>query len=185
MRTRVGYAGGTKPSPTYRSLGDHTESIQIDFDPKQISYDQLLAVFWKSHDPTQRPYSRQYMSAVFCQDDEQRRQAEASKTREEARLKARIHTEIRPAAAFTLAEDYHQKYYLRNVRSLMQDFAANFSREADFVASTAAARLNGYVGGNAAPAQVKRELPLLGLSEAGQKRLLEILRLPPALTCGQ
>lgn len=65
IRTRVGYAGGSKENPTYYSLGDHSETIQIDYDPTQISYGQLLEVFWNSHNPTYEPWSRQYMSIIF------------------------------------------------------------------------------------------------------------------------
>jgi peptide methionine sulfoxide reductase MsrA len=61
----VGYAGGMKKNPTYRSLGDHTETVQIDFDPSVIPYGELLAVFWESHEPGSSTWSRQYMNAVF------------------------------------------------------------------------------------------------------------------------
>jgi len=65
VRTRVGYTGGSTKNPTYHSLGDHTETVQIDYDPTQISFEELLDVFWDSHRPTQRAWSRQYMAAVF------------------------------------------------------------------------------------------------------------------------
>ncbi len=65
VRTRVGYAGGTKRNPTYYNLGDHTETIQIDYDPTYVSYRELLDIFWESHDPAARPWSRQYMAVVF------------------------------------------------------------------------------------------------------------------------
>jgi len=62
-RTRVGYAGGSTSSPTYRNIGDHTETIQIDYNPKEISHEELLDVFWRSHSPEVKSWSRQYMSA--------------------------------------------------------------------------------------------------------------------------
>ena len=62
IRTRVGYAGGTKKNPAYHNLGDHTETIQIDYDPTKISFEKLLETFWDSHNPAQRSWSRQYMS---------------------------------------------------------------------------------------------------------------------------
>ena len=65
IRTRVGYAGGTTNNPTYRALGDHAETIQVDYDPTQISYEELLEAFWTSHSPTSRPWSRQYASIIF------------------------------------------------------------------------------------------------------------------------
>ena len=61
----MGYSGGETLYPTYRSMGDHSESIQIDYDPARISYEELLEIFWKNHNPTQRAWRRQYMSAIF------------------------------------------------------------------------------------------------------------------------
>ena len=86
----------------------------------------------------------------------------------------KIHTEILPFGKFYLAEDYHQKYQLRQRRQLMMEFKAFYSRNIDFVNSTAAARVNGYVGGHGSPDEIKANLANLGLSAAGQKRLLEI-----------
>ena len=76
LRTRVGYTGGTLANPTYRRLGDHTEAIQLDFDPSRVSFEQLLRLFFASHDPHEReaspkgdePYKRQYMSAIWPAD---------------------------------------------------------------------------------------------------------------------
>jgi peptide-methionine (S)-S-oxide reductase len=147
IRTRVGYAGGTKDNPTYHNLGNHTETIQIDYDPEKISYEKLLEVFWDSHHPTSKPWSRQYMSIIFYHDEEQRRLALESKESEEVRLGSKIFTEIIPFSNFYLAEDYHQKYYLQGVKELKRDFRAVYADTADFVNSTAAARVNGYVGG--------------------------------------
>lgn len=113
IATRVGYAGGTTPDPTYTNLGDHTESIQIDFDPAVISYEDLLAEFWTSHMPTRPTRSRQYASIIFFADDAQRSAAEASKRAFENAV-GTAYTEIRPLDRFYLAEDYHQKYYAKH-----------------------------------------------------------------------
>ena len=107
--TRVGYTGGTTPDPTYHSMGDHTESIQIDFDPNVISYQALLDHFWASHDPVYKS-SCQYKSAIFYHDDEQKRLAEESFAEEEKKRKKKIFTCLQPLETFYLAEDYHQKY---------------------------------------------------------------------------
>ncbi|MCD4673067.1 MAG: peptide-methionine (S)-S-oxide reductase [Anaerolineaceae bacterium] len=88
-------------------MGDHAETIQIDFDPHQVSFDELLEVFWQSHNPTSGAWSRQYMSSIFVHDEEQRKQAEASKMHREAELGRKIFTEIADYKGFTLAEDYH------------------------------------------------------------------------------
>jgi peptide-methionine (S)-S-oxide reductase len=169
----VGYSGGTKKNPTYHDLGDHSESIQIDFDPTQISYPKLLEVFWKGHDPTSRSWSRQYRAALFFHNEEQKRSALESRDREAARIDGKIRTEILPATEFYLAEDYHQKYYLRQDFILSNEFRTMFPSERDLVNSTAAARVNGYMGGYGTNAALKEELDQLGLSEAGRKKLLE------------
>jgi peptide-methionine (S)-S-oxide reductase len=173
VRTRVGYSGGTKENPTYHDLGDHSESIQIDFDPTQISFQNLLEVFWKAHDPTRRSWSRQYRAALFFHNEKQKRLALESRDREAARINGKIRTEILPATEFYLAEDYHQKYYLRQDFVLDNEFRKMFPSERDFVNSTAAARVNGYISGYGTITALKEELGQLGLSEAGRKRLLE------------
>jgi len=148
IRTRVGYTGGTTESPAYHNLGDHTETIQIDYDPTLISYEQLLEIYWDSHNPTVQPWSRQYMSIVFYHNSEQRELAMETKQSEEARLGRPVYTEIIPFSEFYLAEDYHQKYYLQQLPELMKELATIYPNFADFIDSTAAARINGYVGGH-------------------------------------
>ena len=104
--TRVGYTGGTKRDPTYTELGDHTEAIEVTFDPKKISYEQLLDHFWKQHDSTV-PQKIQYRSAIFPLDETQRDSAESSLRNQPGQ----IQTAIDPAKVFSEAEDYHQKYF--------------------------------------------------------------------------
>jgi peptide-methionine (S)-S-oxide reductase len=169
----VGYAGGTRPNPTYRSLGDHTETLRVEFDPAAVSYEELLEVFWESHDPTARAYSRQYRAVVFYHGEEQKRLAEASRGRVAARLSSPIRTEVLPAGPFTPAEDYHQKYYLRNSGELMEEFKRLFPDPKGFARSTAAARANGYLGRHADADTVRRALPSLGLSPRGQALLAD------------
>lgn len=172
IRTRVGYSGGTKKNPTYHDLGDHSETIQIDFDPTQVSYEQLLDRFWKAHDSTSRSWSRQYRTALFFHNAEQRRLALESRDREAARIKGKIRTEVLPATEFYPAEDYHQKYYLRQDFVLGNEFRFIFPSERDFRNSTAAARVNGYIGGYGTIKALQEELDQLGLSEAGRRKLL-------------
>jgi peptide-methionine (S)-S-oxide reductase len=175
IRTRVGYSGGTKEHPTYRSLGDHTETVEVDYDPTQISYGDLLKVFWASHHPGSSAWSRQYMNVIFYHNDEQKRQAEESKARVAAQTGSPVQTAILPATEFTLAEDYHQKYYLRQAAGIFRELSHYYPNTGDLVASRAAARLNGYVAGYGSPAQLREELPELGLSpEAGQQLLAAV-----------
>ena len=174
ISTRVGYAGGTTSHPTYHNIGDHSETIQIDYDPSRISYEELLKVFWDSHSPTMQPWSRQYLSIVFYHSDEQRQLAMATRQREEARSGRAILTEIVPLSVFHLAEDYHQKYFLQQIRELMREFHVIYPDFSDFVNSTAAARINGFVGGYGSLESLEEQLSSFGLSSAAQSRLLEI-----------
>ncbi|MCK6630630.1 MAG: peptide-methionine (S)-S-oxide reductase [Anaerolineae bacterium] len=177
IRTRVGYAGGQKRNPTYHSLGDHTETLQLDYDPAQISYEELLEIFWTAHTPTRRSWSKQYMAAIFYHNEAQQQAALASRARQAARHQAPITTEILPATEFYLAEDYHQKYMLRYSAELLDELKAIYPNHQDLVNSTAAARVNGYVSGYGDIAQLQKELDSLGLSPKGRQRLLEMARL--------
>ncbi len=162
IRTRVGYSGGTKKNPTYYSLGDHSETIQIDFDPAKITYEQLLNVFWASHNPDRKSWSRQYMAAVFYHNEEQKKLAIKTRDHVADQLKSKIYTEILPATEFYLAEDYHQKYYLRQVSELIKEYKAIYPATGDLIKSTAVARVNGYVGGFGTFKQLQNELSSLG-----------------------
>lgn len=119
--TTVGFMGGTLPNPTYRDVctdrTGHAEVVQVDFDPFQVSYESLLDVFWKIHDPTQLnrqgpDVGTQYRSAIFYHSPEQEAAARASKEKlEKSGSFARpIVTEIVPATEFWRAEEYHQQY---------------------------------------------------------------------------
>ena len=123
--TAVGYQGGYTPNPTYRETctgkTGHAEAVRVVFDPAKTSYERLLKVFWENHDPTQgmrqgNDVGTQYRSAIFVQNDAQRKAAEASKTMYQEQLSAAgygaIATEIvgPPAPDFYFAEDYHQQY---------------------------------------------------------------------------
>ena len=176
IRTRVGYTGGTKADPTYYSLGDHTETIEIDFDPAVISYGQLLELFVASHNPCAKPWSRQYMSAIFFHDAEQKRAAEQWASRVAAQRGAAVQTLITKAERFYLAEDYHQKYQLRSQKDVVAELLAIYPELRDFVDSTAATRLNGYLAGYGSRADLARELPQFGLSAAAREK---VSALPP------
>jgi peptide-methionine (S)-S-oxide reductase len=125
--TAVGYAGGFTPNPTYEEvcsgMTGHTEVVRVLFDPKIISYEALLKVFWESHDPTEgmrqgNDVGTQYRSAIYVTSAEQRDEAEESKRAFQIRLRAAgkgdITTEILDAPTFYYAEDYHQQYLAKN-----------------------------------------------------------------------
>jgi peptide-methionine (S)-S-oxide reductase len=120
--TAVGYSGGRKENPTYREVctdrTSHAEVVLVTYDPARVLYEELLDVFWRVHDPTQRDrqgpdIGRQYRSVVFYSDDGQRRAAEESKRTLEGsgRYRRSIATTIEPAGRFWRAEGYHQRYY--------------------------------------------------------------------------
>lgn len=118
-----GYSGGAQPNPTYKQVcnGDtgHAEVVQIEFDPKQITFSKLLEVFWAAHDPTTlnrqgADVGTQYRSVIFYENDAQKAAAEESKKAAQAEFKDPIVTEIVPLKAFFKGEDYHQNYYNLN-----------------------------------------------------------------------
>ena len=183
VRTRVGYTGGTRKDPTYRSLGDHTEAFEVEFDPDRISYEDLLDIFWSGHDPEGPQYSVQYRSAVFYHDERQREAALKSRDILASAGKEKITTAVEEAGTFYQAEDYHQKYYLRGSGGAANELRAIYPDPGDFLRSTAVARVNGYLGGNGTEEEVEREIGSLGLSEGGQRRLREYVQSSPRRAC--
>jgi peptide-methionine (S)-S-oxide reductase len=174
----VGYAGGSTPNPTYRDIGDHSESIQLDYDPSQITYQELLDIFWASHNPRVPSGSTQYASIIFYHDETQKQIAEQS-IAERTAQEGKFWTQLLPAAEFYWAEDYHQKYWLRGQRDLAAELSRIYPDAGDLTNSTAAARVNGYAGRYGTLEQLETEIGVLGLSEPAQQRLREILSTQP------
>lgn len=127
VSTCVGYAGGFTPNPTYQEVCSgrtgHTEVVRVAFDPKKVTYEELLRVFWESHDPTQgmrqgNDAGTQYRSAIYAHGEEQKEKAEASREAYQRALDAAGHgaitTQIATAPEFYYAEDYHQQYLGKN-----------------------------------------------------------------------
>jgi peptide-methionine (S)-S-oxide reductase len=123
VSTTSGYTGGRVASPTYEQVSDggtgHAEAVQVVFQPARVSYERLLAVFWKNVDPL-TPNAQfcdvgsQYRSAIFYHDEAQRRAADSSRRALQPRFREPIVTEIVAAAPFYRAEEYHQDYYRKN-----------------------------------------------------------------------
>jgi methionine-S-sulfoxide reductase len=125
IKTVVGYTGGSAADATYSKVSahqtQHRESIEVTYDPAQISYDQLLDIFWRNINPTQadgqfHDIGLSYQAAIYYGNDEEKKVAEASKERlgKSGKFGKPIATEILPAMKFYPAEDYHQKYYQKN-----------------------------------------------------------------------
>ncbi len=119
VRTTVGYTGGGAEDPTYKQVcggrTGHAEAVEVEFDPAQISYEQLLDTFWDNHNPTTRnrqgwDIGSQYRSAIYVHDELQHDAAVASRDARQRGLKREIVTELVPAVRFWPAEDYHQQY---------------------------------------------------------------------------
>ena len=136
ISTAVGYAGGFTPNPTYQEVctghTGHNEVVLVVYDPKEISYEQLLKTFWESHNPTQgmrqgNDMGTQYRSAIYATDDGQLAAAKASRDMYQEQLTAagfgEIATEIAPAPTFYYAEPYHQQYLAKNVNGYCPNHA--------------------------------------------------------------
>lgn len=183
MRTRVGYAGGKTDKPTYRSMGDHTEAIQVEFDPEVISYASLLDLFWRSHNAFRKGWSTQYQSVLWTHGKAQAEMAKKSAAAWAKAKGAELKTPIRPATRFWIAEDYHQKYYLRGRARLLRSLVGEKTTDAQIRESTLAARLNGWLIGHGKPADIAKEAKALGLDAAKRELLSKALDRPVPALC--
>ncbi|XP_010531078.1 PREDICTED: peptide methionine sulfoxide reductase A5 [Tarenaya hassleriana] len=161
VRTSVGYAGGNKANPEYRSLGDHAESVQVEYDPRIVSFRQLLDVFWSSHDSRQvfgqgPDVGNQYRSIIFTNSTEEQRMASASKEREQLKSRGSIvTTQIQQLGTFYRAEADHQKFELKQHPFLLQ-LMGNMPEE-ELERSTLASRLNGYAA-ELCPPRIQKQI---------------------------
>ncbi|KAJ4714233.1 Peptide methionine sulfoxide reductase [Melia azedarach] len=148
VRTTVGYAGGSKINPEFRSLGDHAESVQVEYDPRLINFRQLLEDFWSSHDCRQvfgqgPDVGNQYRSIIFTNGTEESKLAAFSKEREQMKSKSSIvTTQIQQLRTFYPAEPEHQKFELKRNPFLLQ-LMGNLPEE-ELEKSSLAAKLNSY-----------------------------------------
>lgn len=166
----MGYAGGTTPHPTYRRIGDHSEAVQVDFDPSVVRYEALLAVFTSAHNPCARGSSTQYRSAIFAHDDAQRAAAEAALARHAAGHGA-VHTRVERFTGFTVAEDYHQKYTLRATPAVLHEIEARYADQAALRESPVAMRLNAWLAGDGDAATFEADLAACRLTRAAEALL--------------
>jgi len=168
IRTRVGYTGGKSKDPSYRNMMDHTESVQLEFDPAQISYDKLLSLFWKGHSPICRS-SAQYKSGIWFHNPEQEKKAKESMIEQEKKLSRKVYTDIESAATFYIAEDYHQKFEMQRYKNILQ--ILKFGSLKEMIDSPLATKLNGYYGGHGSMEQIMVEITKSGLNEEAKSKL--------------
>lgn len=173
LRTRVGFAGGTSPKPTYRHMGDHTEAVEIDFDPAVIPYEELLRTFWQNHYPNRGNYKgRQYISLIRYRGQEQRGAINKVKKEMEKGLGEAIETDIATFEDFTLADARHQKYYLKRYPHTLEQLQDLLPKPEHLVDSTFAARLNGFVKGYGKLRLLKDEIAAWDIAEENKEILL-------------
>jgi peptide-methionine (S)-S-oxide reductase len=203
MHTRVGYTGGSTPNPTYRELGDHTETVQLRFDESIIPFTTIIRIFWDKHNPVNiNEYKgRQYQSLLYYHDARQQAAIEAELSRREREGLGRPDTEIAAYAGLHLAEERHQKYYVKrfpNAVTALETLYPGTTGEGTprldtprldppwfdtprfdtpcldtpWLDTTIAARLNGIAKGYLNMEQLKSELETWVLSEADRKRLV-------------
>ncbi|KIL37634.1 peptide methionine sulfoxide reductase [Cohnella kolymensis] len=159
VRTRVGYAGGTAANPTYRDMGDHSETVEIDYDPSMISLKEILNVFWSNHNPINiNGYKgKQYMSLILYRDKNQNEPIQQVKQRQEQE-KGKLETRVEPYSGFYLAEDRHQKHYLKRYPNAIEKISTLYPSEEGLTNSTLASRLNGLAKGYTNLEQIKNEI---------------------------
>uniref|UniRef100_A0A914N7F5 peptide-methionine (S)-S-oxide reductase n=1 Tax=Meloidogyne incognita TaxID=6306 RepID=A0A914N7F5_MELIC len=146
LKTRVGYSGGTSPSPTYQNIGDHTEIVEIQFNPELTKFKEIINLFYSKHNFT-LPQKTQYKSVILYVDEEQKKIAleEMEKAKEKYNKNTIFYTFLQKFEKFYQAEDYHQKYWLRCENNIFKELNLSNSQ---LINSTLATKINGYLGGN-------------------------------------
>jgi len=171
VRTCVGYAGGRTDAPTYENIGDHIETLRVEYDPGRVTYADLLLLFWTAHDPTRPPFKRQYQPALFPRTPAQAEQAHASVAARREEEGTSLTTEVIEDASFYRAEAYHQKHKLRRHPVLLDALQRIYPDDTSLTDAPSAALLNGYMGGHRAPRHLDADLPRLGLPPEAARRL--------------
>jgi len=175
VRTRVGFSGGVSPSPTYRQMGDHTETVQIEFDPLLFSYADVLREFWQNHYPNRDNYKgRQYISLLHYHTEQQRQTIAAVQKEMELQLGEPIETEISAFSQFTPAEEKHQKYYLKRYPKALEQTAGLYPDRKLLTDSTFAARLNGFVKGYGTKLGMLEEIAQWSIGEHEKAHLIDL-----------
>lgn len=177
IKTRVGFAGGTSHEPTYRNMGDHTETVELIVDPALVSYDTLLETFWNNHNPYNiNGYKdRQYQSLLLYRDEEQEEAFRRIKNRME-RDKGILDTELAPFQAFYPAETRHQKYYLKRFPDAVAKLSTLYPSDEELENSTLVARLNGVAKGFLSLERLQHEIDQWPISTNEKAEIISLIR---------
>ncbi|MGF7049624.1 peptide-methionine (S)-S-oxide reductase [Paenibacillus sp. DS2015] len=178
IRTRVGYAGGTSTSPTYHQMGDHTETVECDFDPIIISFEEILDVFWSNHNPVNiNDYrGRQYRSLLLYHNKLQQVTIQHVIQKRQKLGMGVPETEVSPFCGFTLAEDRHQKYYLKRYPNAMEKLTLLYPVQDDLLSSTLAARLNGLAKGYTNLEHIIKEINQWTMSLSHREMMIDLVK---------
>jgi peptide-methionine (S)-S-oxide reductase len=171
LQTRVGFSGGTYEKPTYTNSRDHSETVELLYDPSSISYRELCREFFHAHNPAWTGVLKQYANALFYTTGQERRIAEQESERRGSKDGTVMRTPLREFDRFHPASASHQKHHLRTHRELMSAFRSVFPDDTAFTASTAAMRVNSAIAGFSETALIRQELPEYGLSESAAERV--------------
>lgn len=175
VKTYVGYTGGNTLFPTYNSIGDHLETLEVYYDSSKIAFENLLTIFEKNHNYIVRPNLLQYYSAIFYNNENEKELCLDWKKNKKEELKTEVLTRISPIEKFYYAEFYHQKYYVQLEPVIMSNLRSKFSTGNDLISSPLCHKLNVYLAGYGSLKELNKELEDFNLSEDAKNRLLSIV----------
>ncbi|AJD29535.1 MULTISPECIES: peptide-methionine (S)-S-oxide reductase [Clostridium] len=175
IKTYVGYTGGSTLFPTYNSIGDHLETVEIYYDSSKIAFEDLLMVFEKNHNYTTRANLLQYNSAILYNNENEKELCLNWKKSREDELTKEVSTKISPIEKFYYAEFYHQKYYVQLEPVIMSNLRSKFSTGNDLISSPLCHKLNAYLAGYRSLENLNKEIKDFNLSKDSENRLLSIV----------
>ncbi|EPY6470179.1 peptide-methionine (S)-S-oxide reductase [Clostridium sporogenes] len=175
IKTYVGYTGGNTLFPTYNSIGDHLETVEIYYNSSKITFENLLIVFEKNHNYTTRPSLSQYNSAILYNNENEKELCLNWKKSKEEELNKEVLTKISPIEKFYYAEFYHQKYYVQLEPVIMSNLRSKFSTGNDLISSPLCHKLNAYLAGYGSLKELNNEIKDFNLSKDAKNRLLSIV----------
>ncbi|PIH00629.1 peptide-methionine (S)-S-oxide reductase [Clostridium combesii] len=175
VKTYVGYTGGNTLFPTYNSIGDHLETLEVYYDSSKIAFENLLTIFEKNHNYIVRPNLLQYYSAIFYNNENEKELCLDWKKNKKEELNTEVLTRISPIEKFYYAEFYHQKYYVQLEPVIMSNLRSKFSTGNDLISSPLCHKLNAYLAGYGSLKELNKEIEDFNLSEDAKNRLLSIV----------